>query len=454
MLSKQPRLVVTFVLLVVGVMGADQEGQGRQMNWNGIKSMSNKPAAFGNSNYLADVDAGSSMTAQAKSSANYQGLSSQSLDGTGDLNRDGPYSSGGGDYAYEPNYASDLSSGYHGYDYQRYLPTTSKPFYSVSNSVQAPLRPSSSSLSQFSSNGAPAPGMTVIPNAFLRGMPRDQQDHPISSLSSMQSGRISNNPAQMQQQMMMMTGLSNYSASNRAPSPRGNSNQAVESRAGYDEDIPLGGISSTSSGGLAGTSMRNPLSSLSSRQDDFSYGTVNGGYGYSSIPPAVGGAYGGAYGGGSAFGSPGYSSNYATPYAAAAVPNYASGYSGYPHGNFAGASPLYSNNYAASGGNGYGYGYAGYQAIVPSTAYYGKKPKKAFLDWFKLNKQIAPYSSYGYGGGAAAAVLPYDYYYDPPSFWHLSKFAFKSLFKSMFKPFFKWLPFCSPFLYYDRDDRA
>lgn len=116
MLSKQPRLVVTFVLLVVGVMGADQEGQGRQMNWNGIKSMSNKPAAFGNSNYLADVDAGSSMTAQAKSSANYQGLSSQSLDGTGDLNRDGPYSSGGGDYAYEPNYASDLSSGYHGED--------------------------------------------------------------------------------------------------------------------------------------------------------------------------------------------------------------------------------------------------------------------------------------------------------------------------------------------------
>jgi len=108
----QPQIVMMVVLLAMGVAAEEQQAQGRQMNWNGIKSIS-KPAFA--SNYLPDLDGASSMTAQAKSSASYQGLASQSLDGQGDLSRDGPYASGG-DYAYEPSYSSDLSNSGYGED--------------------------------------------------------------------------------------------------------------------------------------------------------------------------------------------------------------------------------------------------------------------------------------------------------------------------------------------------
>ena len=428
------RIVLMLAFLVMAATAEEQQAQARQMNWNGIKSIG-KPA-----NYLPDADG--SMTAQAKSSSNYQSLPSQSLDGQGDLNRDGPYS--GGDYAYEPSsdsaYGGVSGSGY-GYDYQRYLPTTSKPFFSVSGTLhqqqQLPLP-------RYQQQQAAASAMTAIPNSFLRGVPRDQLDHPISSLSGMQSGRIS---TPHYQQM----GGFQYNYNNNGSSYRNDNNQ-MTNRAGYDEDIPLGGISSTSSG-FAGTTMRNAIGT--SRQDDFSYGTVNSGVGFGSIPPSPGLVSG--YG---SFASPGYSSNYATPYAGsnyvapysyAGYSSYPStgyagglgnaGYSSYPAGDVSYRSPLYSN---------YAYGYGGYQ---PTAAAYYKKPKKAFLDWFKFNKHLAPYSTYG-GYGSYGAAVPYDYYYDPPSLWFITKFAFKSMFKSLFKPFFKWLPFCSPFVYYDRDDRA
>jgi hypothetical protein len=329
------------------------------------------------------------------------------------------------------------------------LPTTSKPFFSVSASLQQPpAYPQYQQQQQ--KQQQPTSGMTTIPNSFLRGVPRDQLDHPISSLSSMQSGRIST-PYQQ------MGGYLNYYYNNSTSINSKNANQ-MTNRAGYDEDIPLGGISSTSSG-FAGTTMRNAIGT--SRQDDFSYGTVNGGVGFGSLPPAPGLVGGGL--GYSSFASPGYSSNYGTPYAGSNYLSPAYSY-GYPSTGYAGGlgntgyssyasdvsyrSPLYSN-YANYGNYGSGYGY-GYQ---PTTYY--KKPKKAFLDWFKFNKQLAPYSNYGgYGGGGYGAAIPYDYYYDPPSLWLVTKFAMKSMFKSLFKPFFKWLPFCSPFVYYDRDDRA
>jgi len=100
------RIVLMLAFLVMAATAEEQQAQARQMNWNGIKSIG-KPA-----NYLPDADG--SMTAQAKSSSNYQSLPSQSLDGQGDLNRDGPYS--GGDYAYEPSsdsaYGGVSGSGY------------------------------------------------------------------------------------------------------------------------------------------------------------------------------------------------------------------------------------------------------------------------------------------------------------------------------------------------------
>jgi hypothetical protein len=462
------KVMLITLTLVALVCAEELKAEGRQMNWSNL-NFASKPA-YQQSSYGSDSSdsngSPSVQNAQAKSSSSYQGLVSQSLDGQ-DINRDGSYSApssygSNNDYGYEasPDSSYGNAVGY-GYDYQRNLPTPSGRFYSMNN----PSLP-----------GNP------VPDSYLRGMPREQQDHSGSLLSSMQSGKI--------YQYQSPSGF-NFNSTN---------SDQMTNRAGYDEDAPLGGISSSSSTGsmLSSTSMRNPIS----RQDDFSYGTVNGGYG--SIPPAAGyggGAYGyGGVGYGGSYASPGYSSNYRVPYggySSYGTPSYSSaGYSG-SYG-----SPLYSGSgYGSSGYGGYGaggygagsgygaagygagsgYGAAGYGAGSGYGGVYGagygggygsyggygsnyglqagfqpgifKKPKKAFHDWLK-GKDVLPYGyGSGYGYGANYAAIPYDYYYDPPGIWHLSKFAMKSIFKSMFKPIFKWLPFCSPF-FYARSDRS
>lgn len=456
---------MTVVLVLVALVSSeDQKPQGRQLNWGNLNFGSNSDYSQNYPNHgsdPSDLTASPSMlNPQAKASSNFQGLVSQSLDGQ-DRN-DGSYApsssyTSSSDYGYEaaPDTSYGNAVGY-GYDYQRNLPTPSGRFYSHSD-------PSVS-------------GNPVIPNTFLRGMPRDQMDHPVSSLSSMQSGRM---PYYFQQS----GGFYNN-----------NSTRANVNRAGYDEDTPLGGISSSPSTGslLSGTTMRSPVS----RQDDFSYGTVNGGY--SSIPPAATG-YGGSYGlggggygagyGASSFASPGYSSNYRVPYNGGYSPSYsAAGYSGSyggvpstysnSYGSYGNSySPLYSkygyaglggygNSYGAgygyggygnSYGAGYGGGYGGYGAGYGGYGggfdVYGidldhKKHKKGHRDWWKFGKDVMPY---GYGSNYAA--VPYDYYYDPPGIWHFTKFAMKSMVRSMFKPLFKWLPFCPPY-FYSRSDKS
>ncbi|XP_032777650.2 ice nucleation protein InaA [Daphnia magna] len=444
-------LVLTFICAAVAT-AEEPQAEGRQMNWNS-PNYANKPdysPSYSSSRGSDDPNRSGSMLngPASKSSLNYQGMVPQSLDGQ-DINRDGSYSApssygSSSDYGYEaaPDTSYGNAVGY-GYDIRKFPPTPSGPFYSISD-----------------------PSATV-PNSFLRGMPREQQDHPVSSLSSMQSGRM---PYYQYQQAGGFDNNNNNS----------NADQMVN-RAGYDEDAPLGGISSSGGSMLSGTTMRNPIS----RQDDLSYGTVNGGY--SSIPPATGYGYGG--GGINSYASPGYSSNYRSPYG---------GYSSYGSSASGGyGSPLYSGNYGLGGygtygsggygtygsggyggsgsygatgygagssyGGGYGGGYGSYGGGYGAnygSGYYGlqpaifKKPKKAFHDWWKHGKDIIPYGyGSGYGYGSNYAAIPYDYYYDPPGLWHLSKFAMKSIFKSMFKPIFKWLPFCSPF-FYARSDRS
>lgn len=447
-------LVMALALAIMSAVIADEQKldepaiQGRQLNWGYL----NKPT-YSN----GDMDGSSSMMlpAQAKSSSGFQAHAPQSLDGSSDINRDGGYSasSGGGDFGYEASADSSYGSGTsgygggYGYDYQRFLPTTSKPFYSSPSNFY----PQNSKTS-------------TIPNAYLRGMPRDQLDHPGSSLSGMQSSRYPSflYPSSTAGSVWMAGNNSDVNGQNQ-----------MTNRAGYDEDIPLGGISSStsSSGLLSGTTMRNSLS----RNDDLGYGAFSGGFGFGSIPPA-GVGYG--YGAGS-FASPGYSSNYlGGPLGATgAYGSYAS--YGSPSYSYAGYGGGYANSYGSSYGSSYGYpsyssygnsnrsplyssygGSGSYGYGYPASATYYKKPKKAFFDWWK-GKDVVPYaygSSYGYGGnaygGSYGYPAPYDYYYDEPGFWQLSKFAFKKLMKSMFKPFFKWLPFCSPFYYYDREDRA
>lgn len=461
-------LMLTFIY-VASAIAQEQQAEGRQMNWN--NNFANKPDysdSYSSSRGSESSDPNRSAPTfngpASKSSVNYQGMMPQSLDGQ-DINRDGGYSppstyGSSSDYGYEaaPDTSYGNAVGY-GYDYQKNLPTPSDRFYSISNP---------------SSTGNP------VPNSYLRGVPREQQDHPISSLSSMQSGRI---PNYQYQQL----GGSSYNNNNS------NADQNVN-RAGYDEDAPLGGISSSSSSGsmFSGTTMRNPIS----RQDDLSYGTVNGGY--NSIPPATGYGYGGSYGGVGSYASPGYSSNYRNPYggySSYGTPSYGNGASGgygsqlYSgsygsaggYGNYgSGANENYgSGGYGSYGSGGYGgygsgaYGAAGHGAGSGYGGGYGsygggyganygsgyalqpaffKKPKKAFHEWLKSGKDMVPYG-YGSGYGANYAAIPYDYYYDPPGVWHLSKFAMKSIFKSMFRPIFKWLPFCSPF-FYARTDRS
>jgi hypothetical protein len=453
---KMKKVLLITLALVALAFAEEQKAEGRQMNWNNL-NFATKPGysqSYQQSSYGSDSSdmsgSPSVQNAQAKSSVNYQGLVSQSLDGQ-DINRDGSYSApsnygSNNDYGYEasPDTSYGNAVGY-GYDYQKNLPTPSGRFYSMNN---------------------PSLSGNPVPNSYLRGMPRDLQDHPVLLLSSMQSGKL---PYEQYQR----PSVSYYNNSN---------SDQMTNRAGYDEDAPLGGISSSTSTGsmLSSTSMRNPIS----RQDDFSYGSVAGGYG--SIPPATG--YGnGAYGYGGSYASPGYSSNYRVPYggySSYGAPSYSNaGYSG------AYGSPLYSGSgYGSSGsyggygtggyggaggygvgsgyggvyGSGYGGGYGSYGGYGPNYGLqvgYGfqpsfyKKPKKAFHDWLK-GKDVLPYGyGSGYGYGSNYATIPYDYYYDPPSIWHLSKFAMKSIFKSMFKPMFKWLPFCSPF-FYARSDRS
>ena len=329
-----------------------------------------------------------------------------------------------------------------GYDYQHNLPTPSGRFYS---------------------NSHPLTTANPIPSSYLRGMPRDPYESAASSSSSL---------ANLQNGKLSATGFyQNYNL---------NANNDTVNRLGYDEDAPLGGISSGLSSGsmLSGTNMRNSLS----RQDDFSYGTVNGGY--AAVPPATANAYG--YGSippvtgyaSNSYASPGYSSNYRVPYGGysgygspsyssagynGGSPSYGGGYSsgygsyssygngynsplygGYANGNLGRYG--YGNSYG--GGYGGGYGAGGYGGLYDSyelkpVSY--KKLKKGLFDWFKFdNHEIMPH---GYG------AIPYDYYYDPPNVWFLSKLAFKGMIKSMFKPIFKWLPFCSPF-FYNRIDRS
>ena len=441
--------LVAALLLIVATAAEEpsnqQTPQGRQLNWNGLNYMT-KPGYLSNG---ADLDgAASMMPGQGKSSSNFQSHSPQSLDGS-DINRDGSYSAPatGGDYGYEASPDSSYSSGTsygssYGYGFNQFPPTTSRPFYSRGPQQALPQ----------------SVGGMAVPNSFLRGVPRDQLDRPGSSYPSagLQSGS-----------------LPNYFHSSGGYWNNTNSDQ-MANRAGYDEDIPLGGISSStsSSGLLSGTTMRNSLS----RQDDYGYGSLNG-FGYGSIPPAGG------------FGSPGYSSNYAAgPYSSsygspAYSPYYGSNYRNPLYSSY-GGSPAYSSSYnGLSGYSSYGSGYSSYGSpaynsynsygsyrnpyysnLYGEGAYgggygaypYYKKQKKSFWNpWgiFKA-KEVEPYVYAGnYGNTGYNYAVPYDYYYDAPSLWQLSKFAFKSMMKSMFKPFFKWLPFCSPF-YYDRDDRA
>lgn len=430
-------LIAFAVALMAAVASEELSAEGRQMNWNNF-NFATKPGY--SQSYLPSSSEGdmndlngsaSMLSAQSRVSGSFQSLPSQSLDGQ-DISREGSSSYGSNsDYGYEasPDTSYGNAVGY-GYDYQRNLPTPSGPFYSN-----------------------PSITGNSIPNSFLRGMPREQANYPILTYPNLPNSRV---PYQNQQ-----SNVSKYNGS-------GGNFDLMLNRAGYDEDAPLGGISSLGSTGsmLSGTNMRNSIS----RYDDLSYGTVNGGY--SSIPPAVTGysygggygtgygngvgygtgyAYGGGYGGGS-YASPGYSSN-RIPYGA--YSNYGSpsySYAGYS-GNY-GYSP-YSTGYTPYGGGYRSPLYAGYEG-----GYYGlqpayfKKPKKAFHDWLKYGGDVIPYGyGSGYGYGSNYATVPYDYYYDPPSIWYLSKFAMKSIIKSMFKPILKWLPFCSPF-FYARSDRS
>ncbi len=428
MLGKKMIMGLLFAAIISMAMADEQKPQpaeaiptGRQMNWN-------------SQNFL---DGSASMMApQAKSSSGFQSFAPQSLES--DINRDGSYSaasSGGGDYGYEASPDSSYGSGSsyerNGYDYQKFLPTTSRPFYSRVSDQSDDM---------------------TIPNAYLRGIPRNQLNQPDSYLSSLQSGRqpstSSMSPFYSPSASSVWFGNGSFSNSNK---------QHMTNRAGYDEDIPLGGVSSSTSnyGLLSGTTMRNSLS----RQDDFSYGTVNG-PGLSSIPPA-----GVGYG----FASPGYSSNYVSPsygssYSSYGTPAYSYG-GGYGANNY-GYSPAAYSSYGSSnrnsplysnfgGGGAYGYG-GGYGYGSPS--FYKAKPRKGFWDWWK-GKDVIPYtygaSIGGYGGAGYDAYVPYDHDQFDPGFWKLSKYAFKSMFRSMFKPIFKWLPLCSPFnYYYDREGQA
>ena len=411
------------VLLVVTVSAQDQ---GRQLNWNALSFLT-KPG-YANPESV-DLQAAA---ASAKSSPSFS--SAQALEG--DISRDGAYAPaapayGGNDYGYEAS--ADTSYG-GGYGYDR---TMKSAFYSPS-----PSSPSSG----YSSS---APGVTPFNNRQPeQTYSQPYSDHPTSTLSSLQSGKIA--PIYL---------LQKSKSANWTNPPW---NMKADNRAGYDDENPLTGSTPLNS------QTYNPVAqSIMSRQDYGYNSYVDGG---SSLPPYGAGTYGtGSYGAGS-YGTPAYStagysgssSGYRTPYSTnrqsylgGGYGAYGAGYGGYGAGYGAGYGSGYGGYGAGYGAGygGYGAGYGGYGAGDYGYGGYGgyggyrrppyKKFKKGLFDWWTYGGKYGGHG--GYGG-----LAPYDYDYDFPNIFELGKLAIKSTFKSMFKPFFKLLPypFCD-YLDYD-----
>lgn len=284
-----------------------------------------------------------------------------------------------GNDGYESVSAADSSYGYgststaYGHGYNALRATTIRPYYALA-----------------------VPSYTSNSDSLSRRDDSANSDHATTSLAGMQSGRTK------------------FAMQRNATDP--NPARTVSSRSGYDEDIPLGGISSLSSSTNAfGTS--SSLNSPISRQDNNGYGSVPPAYPSGPISPSY----------------------------------YSAGYSGYGSPTYPTAAPTYS-----SGNNNPwlpSYGYSSYRnPLLPNyrrpygASGYAAKPYSK-----KSKKHLNPYRpSYGYasgyGGGYGSpgyGLAPYDYYYEPPTWFGVGKYAVKSLLKSMFKPLVKlmYLPF-------------
>ena len=198
--------------------------------------------------------------------------------------------------------------------------------------------------------------------------------------------------------------------------------RTVSSRSGYEEDIPLGGISSSSTSTNAfgsSSSLNSPIS----RQDNYGYGSVPPAYPSAPISPSY---YSSGYSG---YGSPSYTT---------VAPTYSSGYGSPSYGYSSYRNPLLPNLRKPYG---YNYGASDY-GVQP----FYKKSKKHFLP-FRPSYGYA--SGYGVGYGSPGyGMAPYDYYYEPPTFFTLGKYAMKALLKSMFKPLYKLWHFQFDDIYY------